>query len=86
MEKEILKLVRAYVDDNLDPLEKWYDYEVYVVWYCYILGNRKWLVSTTIPDDMYYEVTYNQEKGEVYLDAYKKEENICYDMNVVTKE
>ena len=30
-----------------------------VVWFGYVLGNWKALVSTTIPDGRYYEVTYN---------------------------
>ena len=29
-------------------------------------------MPTTLPDDMYYEVAYNGDKKEVYLDAYKK--------------
>lgn len=53
------------------------EYDVYVVWQCYILGNAKWLLSTTLPDGMYYEVTYNKIKDEFYLDAYKKFENRC---------
>ena len=32
-------------------------------------------MPTTLPDDMYYEVAYNGDKKEVYLDAYKKFEN-----------
>lgn len=32
-------------------------------------------MPTTLPDGMYYEVTYNGDKKEVYLDAYKKFEN-----------
>lgn len=27
---------------------------------------------------MYYEVAYNKAKNEIYLDAYKKFENICF--------
>jgi len=49
--------------------------EVYVVWFCYILGGWKALLSTTVPDDMYYEVTYNKINEETYLDAYKKVDN-----------
>lgn len=49
--------------------------DVYVVWFCKILQNWKALLSTTLPDGMYYEVTYNGDKKEVYLDAYKKFEN-----------
>lgn len=48
---------------------------MFCVWYNYTLGNWKALISTTVPDGMYYEVTYNKEKREMYLDAYKKWEN-----------
>lgn len=36
-----------------------------------------WTTSTAIPDWMYYEITYNGDKGEMYLDAYKKMHNEC---------
>ena len=51
--------------------------EVFVVWFSKTLQNWKALVSTTISDGMYYEVTYNGDKKETYLDAYKKWENVC---------
>ena len=50
--------------------------DVFVVWFCKTLQNWKALVSTTISDGMYYEVTHNGDKGETYLDAYKKWENV----------
>ena len=50
---------------------------VYVVWMCKTLKNSKALLSTTIPDGKYYEMTYNGEKDELYMDIYMKEENIC---------
>lgn len=46
--------------------------EVYVVWFCYIVGNAKVLISTTRPDHMYYEITYHDEKKCIHVDAYKK--------------
>ena len=49
--------------------------DVYIVWFCKTLQSWKALVSTTLPDGMYYEVTYNGDKKEIYLDAYKKFEN-----------
>lgn len=49
--------------------------DVYIVWFCKTLQNWKALLSTTLPDGMYYEVTYNGDKKEIYLDAYKKFEN-----------
>lgn len=50
--------------------------DVFVVWMCKTLQNNKALLSTTVPDGMYYEVTYNGDKGEMYLDAYKKWKNV----------
>lgn len=51
--------------------------EVFVVWFSKTLQNWKALVSTTISDGMYYEVTYNGDKKETYLDSYMKWENVC---------
>lgn len=51
--------------------------DIYVVWLCKTLQNNKALLSTTLPDGMYYELTYNGDKNEIYLDAYKKFENNC---------
>ena len=48
--------------------------EVFVVWFCYILGGWKALLSTTLPDGMYYEVTFNKDKQEIYVDHYVKTE------------
>lgn len=49
--------------------------DVYVVWYCKTLQNHKALLSTPAPDGMYYELTYNGNRNELYFDAYKKWEN-----------
>ena len=51
--------------------------DVFIVWSCKTLQNNKALVSTTVSDGMYYELTYNGDKKELYLDAYKKWENRC---------
>ncbi len=54
--------------------------DVFVVWYCKTLQNAKALLSTNVSDGMYYELTYNGDKNELYLDAYKKWENKKYDV------
>lgn len=52
--------------------------ETYVVWFCYTLGNAKALISTTRPDHMYYELTYNLSGtadgwvDNVFVDQYLK--------------
>lgn len=53
--------------------------DTYVVWFCKTLQNWKALVSTNVPDGVYYEVTHNGEEdiGQTYLDVYKKIENIA---------
>lgn len=50
--------------------------DVYVVWSVKVLQNHKALLSTPLPDGMYYEVTFNGDKNEIYFDAYKKFQNI----------
>lgn len=50
---------------------------VFIVWFSKTLQNFKALVSTTVSDGMYYELTYNGNRKELYLDAYKKWENKC---------
>lgn len=71
------KIVLDYANEHIDKTDNvqiTLD-NVFIVWFCKTLQNWKALVSTTLPDGMYYEVTYNGDKKEVYLDAYKKFEN-----------
>lgn len=71
------KIVLDYTNEHIDKTDHvqiTLD-DVFIVWFCKTLQNWKALVSTTLPDGMYYEVTYNGDKKEVYLDAYKKFEN-----------
>lgn len=68
-------IVSKYVDDHLDKSDEIPYYKVYIVWYCKTLQNWKALASTTLADGMYYELTLNGDKQELYLDAYKKFEN-----------
>lgn len=42
---------------------------------CKTLQNWKFLISSTLSDGMYYELTFNGDKKEWYLDAYKKFDN-----------
>lgn len=71
--------VSNYFNNNVDVTDNHYisKEDVYVVWSCKTLQNNKALVSTTVSDGMYYEITYNGDKDEAYIDVYKKWENYC---------
>jgi len=49
---------------------------MYIVWFCKTLKNWKALVSTNAKDNRYYEVTYNGENDETYIDEYGKKSNV----------
>lgn len=72
-----IKLVKDYANEHLDKSDNVMvgEKDVFIVWICKALQNNKALLSTTLLDGMYYEITYNGDKKEIYLDAYKKFEN-----------
>jgi len=70
-------MVHGYITGKLDKSDEPVEFHVYIVWFCKTLQNWKALLSSTLPDQMYYEVTYNGDKAETYIDAYKKFENVC---------
>lgn len=76
MDRKVFSIVRKYIIEHLDNSDELPTFECYIVWKCKILQNWKYLVSSTLPDGMYYELTYNGDSKEWYLDAYKKFENI----------
>ena len=77
MDNKAIEIVRNYIVEHLDKSDKLPEFEVFVVWKCKALQNWKYLLSSTLFDGMYYEMTYNGDKKEWYLDAYKKFENRC---------
>lgn len=79
--EQMLHMAKMVVVDYFNSrVEKTDDFKineesVFIVWFCKTLQNWKAMVSTTVSDGMYYEVTYNGDMQEIYLDAYKKWEN-----------
>jgi hypothetical protein len=69
-------LVFDYVREHLDPSDGKHATfgidEVYVVSFTYVLGNWKAMLSTTLPDGMYYEVTFDIRRRVAHLDPYKR--------------
>jgi len=75
-------LVADYTNEHIDKTDstRITPKDVYIVWQFKTLQNSKALLSTTLSDGMYYELTYNDDKKQIYLDVYKKWENIEYDI------
>lgn len=78
MDYHAMGIVCDYIEEHLDKSDPKPDYKLFVVWKAKILQNWKFLISSTLFDGMYYEVTFNGDKKEWYLDAYKKFENRCF--------
>lgn len=77
------KVVVDYVNKHLDKSDGVVidESNVFIVWSCKTLQNNKALVSTELSDGMYYEITYNGDKRQIYFDAYKKWENLCIEID-----
>jgi hypothetical protein len=73
------ELVFEHVKTRLEPTDQHVNFDlcdVYVVSFTFVVGSWKTLVSTTLPDGMYYEVTYNSQKKETYITSYKRWGNV----------
>jgi hypothetical protein len=67
-------LIKLDVTDT--PVKFSVEDDVYIVWFSKTLQNWKALVSTTLPDGRYYEVTYDGNLKRAYLDVYVKLDNV----------
>lgn len=67
MDEKVKQILREYL--AVSPAR---DYKVFITWKCKVLQNFKWLLCTTLPDQKYYEITYNGDKMELYIDEYEK--------------
>ena len=77
MQEKARKIVMDYFNTHADVTDhkQLTMNDVFVVWWCKTLQNWKALVSTTVSDGVYYEVTHNGDTNETYVDVYKKWEN-----------
>ena len=71
-----MEIVKEYITGHLDKSDPMPNFQVFTVWKCKTLQNWKYLLSSTLFDGMYYELTYNGDKCEWYLDAYKEFQNV----------
>ena len=73
MEDKVFQLLYDYLNDRYRNTNI---NDMFIVWSCYILGNRKYLVGIKCSPN-YFEITYNVNKKEWYIDEYNKVNNIC---------
>ena len=66
----VAKETNKYIDESIRYPVSYND--VYLVWYSKTIQNHKALLGTHIPDNLYFEATYNGDEGELYLDTYKE--------------
>ena len=78
-DERVIEIVREYVESHLDKSDGVPCFDIFIVWKCKTLQNWKYLLSTTLFDGMYYELTFSGDEGVWYLDAYKKFENQVID-------
>lgn len=74
-----MQLVRDVLDKTLidhNPGDELPAYSLYVVWRVKVLQHWKALVATDMPDGRYFEVTYDGDKKQAYVDWYHKYKNI----------
>jgi len=77
IEKAKKEVIRYYRDTT--PVNLTID-DVFIVWMCKTLQNYKAIMVAKVrpvDDRKIFEVTYNGDKHECYLDVYEKEENRC---------
>jgi len=81
---EFLKLAKKYIvkdfycfnDFDID------ESQVLLIWFCKTIQNWKAIFTTNVLDGKIFEVTYNGDKNEIYIDEYVKRDKRLYD-NVV---
>ena len=70
------EVVKNYANEHHFLVDSTYQKDVFIVWYCKTLQNWKALAGIYGRDE-YFELTYNGDEKELYLDVYKKSENMC---------
>ena len=87
MVKKAKDIVRQYVIKGAfyNP-EECGDVKVFVVWQCKTLQNWKFMLITDQSDNMYYELTYNGDENEFYLDVYDKKDNVVIKEHALDKK
>ena len=66
MDEKVKQALRNYLNNSGN-------YDIIIVWKAKIIQNWKYLLITDSKEDYnYYEITYNGDKNELYIDVYEK--------------
>lgn len=73
--KEVVSVNSPLVDEKVKMILKDYigidaNYNIFIVWKSKVIQNAKWLMCTSLPDNKYYELTYNGITKDLYIDNY----------------
>lgn len=74
MDEKIIKILKNYILNNNNHIQE--DFNVFITWKAKVLQNAKYLLCTNLKDNKYYEITFNGDKNELYIDEYDKINNI----------
>lgn len=85
MDKIVIETLRSYIDNIIKGDREGKvaipAYNIFITWKCKVLQNYKYLLCTDLQDNKYYELTYNGDKRELYIDEYDKVNNVAIDLN-----
>lgn len=77
--QEVVKrTIVDYWNNTVDTNVKIGEDDIIIVWLSKTIQNNKALAITTLFDGFYYEITFNGDKDELYLDIYKKTDKKVY--------
>lgn len=68
-DEDAISLVNQYLADTYDIIP--YGYNVFVVWKCKTIQNVKFIVGTNYNNN-FFELTFNGDANELYIDVYEK--------------
>lgn len=79
--QEVVKrTIVDYWNNTVDTNVKIGEDDIIIVWLSKTIQNNKALAITTLFDGFYYEITFNGDKDELYLDIYKKVDKKVYNV------
>jgi hypothetical protein len=68
------KIVLDYYHENVEGGKTVTEDNVFVVWSCKTLQNYKAIIAVAFADERLFEITYNGDKCETYVDVYEKKD------------